>query len=215
MLHQLRRDVIGDTLDAQVEKPFDSDAATDGLSMKLLTSSSFMALIVTFVGRELDTAILDQNALIAKALKRKPATNTEEYGDIIKEPSSPSDFEIEEPNRSRSSKRWWKNFYAKRKGSQANWHPLSSKPSNRKYDSQTKLESNDKVLTMHKRHERHRKVRDSRTESDRRLTTIAKIDTVVRKISWSYARPMLVQGTARLLDTQSRQYVVVLRWKGC
>lgn len=57
MLVMLRKDVIEETLDAQIAKRFDTDAASKRLSKRLLTSSSFMAPITTFVRRKLNTTM--------------------------------------------------------------------------------------------------------------------------------------------------------------
>lgn len=43
MLYLIRMDVIGDTLDAHEAKLFDTDAAADKLSQRLLTSNTFVA----------------------------------------------------------------------------------------------------------------------------------------------------------------------------
>lgn len=52
MLYLLRKDVMGETLEAHISKSFDTYAAADRLLKKDLTSSSFMALIATFVRRK-------------------------------------------------------------------------------------------------------------------------------------------------------------------
>lgn len=67
LLDQLHNDVIGETLNAHIAKFFDPYAAISRLSKKLLTANSFMASMATFVRCETNTAITDQNAVIAKA----------------------------------------------------------------------------------------------------------------------------------------------------
>lgn len=49
MLDQLRKDVIGETLDTQVARFFDTDAAADRCSKKLLVLCPFEAPVVIFV----------------------------------------------------------------------------------------------------------------------------------------------------------------------
>lgn len=47
MLNLLEKDLIGEKLDAHIEKIFDIYAATEGLSKKLLTLASFIQSIAT------------------------------------------------------------------------------------------------------------------------------------------------------------------------
>lgn len=67
MLELFREDVIGETLNTHISRCFDTCAATDRLSKKLLTSSSFMTAISTIVRHKTDTAIEEQNWVRAKA----------------------------------------------------------------------------------------------------------------------------------------------------
>lgn len=57
MLDLIREDVIGETWESYLAKLFDTSAAAEGLSKRLLASSSVIALISTFVTGEQDTAI--------------------------------------------------------------------------------------------------------------------------------------------------------------
>lgn len=83
MLDLLRKEIIGETLGGHVAKLLDTDAAINRLSKELLTSSLFVALIVTFVQLENGSAIADQNTVLATASKKKLLASMEEYGDII------------------------------------------------------------------------------------------------------------------------------------
>lgn len=114
ILDLLRKKVIGETLNAGIAKFFDTDAAPVRLSKKLLTSSSFMALITTFVRRKTDSAIADQKCRLAMASKKEAVPDLEAYDDIIETPPSRSDSGSEEPQHSRPSRRRSKNLHGKR-----------------------------------------------------------------------------------------------------
>lgn len=103
VLDQLRKEVVGETLDVHIAKFLDMDAAADRVSKKLLTSSSLMAPVVTFVQRKSDTAIADKGTEFTKASKMEPVIATEIYGDIVEELPSQYDSGSEEPNSRRSS----------------------------------------------------------------------------------------------------------------
>lgn len=60
MLDLLRKDGIGEVLDTRITKTFDTDAAAEGLSHRLVTFRSFMMLIATFISLEANTA-MDEN----------------------------------------------------------------------------------------------------------------------------------------------------------
>lgn len=60
MLDMLREDVFGETLDAHKAKVPDKDAADDWFSKGVLTTSSFMGSVSTYVRRETDTAMNDK-----------------------------------------------------------------------------------------------------------------------------------------------------------
>lgn len=87
MLYLLRKGVPNETLYAQKGKLFHVDIVIDRLSNKLLTSSSSIALIVTFVQRKTDYAFADQNIAIAKPLEQK---NPRSHGSILRLYRSPS-----------------------------------------------------------------------------------------------------------------------------
>lgn len=72
MLDLLRKDVIEETMDAHIAKVLNTYAAADEISEKLLTSSSFIAPITTFVPYKTNLFIVDQNTVFAKASQRKP-----------------------------------------------------------------------------------------------------------------------------------------------
>lgn len=99
MLDLLRKDVIGEKLDRHIAKFFDTEAATDGLSKKLMTSSSFMAPIATFVSRRPDSAIADMGTAAAKASKIEQFDAIEIYNDVIDSPPSRLESESEGPPR--------------------------------------------------------------------------------------------------------------------
>lgn len=65
MLDLFREDRIRETLDAYIEKHFDTNSATSGLSKSSLPSSSFITQIVTFVRREADIAIQHKQYSVA------------------------------------------------------------------------------------------------------------------------------------------------------
>lgn len=67
-------------------KILDTDAAIDRISNKLLTWSTFMAPIGTFVQCKMDKDIADKKTEFAKASKREPVAAAEVYGNFIKEP---------------------------------------------------------------------------------------------------------------------------------
>lgn len=69
VLDLCRNEVIGKTLDAHIEKAFNTYAATGRLSKKHLSSSSFNAPIRTFVECKTSTAIADKNIVFAKSSK--------------------------------------------------------------------------------------------------------------------------------------------------
>lgn len=96
-LDLLRKELLGKTLDADVSELFDLDAAADRLSKRLLTSSSFIAPIDTFVDRESDSSISDKNKVFAKASIMKPAGAMEVIGDIVKDPPRQSDSDVRSP----------------------------------------------------------------------------------------------------------------------
>lgn len=87
----LRKDVNGKTLEVHRAKLFDTYVAGNTLSKKLLTSSSFMASVVTFVRHKDNSCIADQSTVFAKASKKQLAAATEACGYIIEEPSSELD----------------------------------------------------------------------------------------------------------------------------
>lgn len=57
MLDLLRKDGILDTLDARIAELFDTNAAVNRFSHRVLTSNTFMAPIATFVRRKADKAM--------------------------------------------------------------------------------------------------------------------------------------------------------------
>lgn len=71
LLDLLPKDVIGDTLEAHIAKFLDTDEFTDRVQKKLLTSSSFMASIATYVHRKTNTAIADRNIVFTKTSKER------------------------------------------------------------------------------------------------------------------------------------------------
>lgn len=69
MLNLLGQDVIDETLDAQIAKFFDTDAATEGLSKRLLTWSSFMEPIGTLDRRKTNKVMEEKKYNVAYAVK--------------------------------------------------------------------------------------------------------------------------------------------------
>lgn len=88
ILDLLPKEVISETLEAYLVRFFDTYAAAYRLSKKLLASSSFMALIATFVPRKTDSVIANQNTVLEKVSEKEAMAFTEEYGDTIKEAPS-------------------------------------------------------------------------------------------------------------------------------
>lgn len=89
VLEQLMLDLfcnrgICDTLNAHIEKLFNTKVATNSLSKNLLTLSSFITPMTSSIRRRTDSAVADQNKLFAKTLKKEPVAVTEAYGDIIR-----------------------------------------------------------------------------------------------------------------------------------
>lgn len=82
-MDHLREDVIGKTLDADIAKLCNKDAAADGLSKTLSMSSSFMAPIASFEQLKTDTAIASKNTVFAKESTMELAEATVVYGYII------------------------------------------------------------------------------------------------------------------------------------
>lgn len=113
MLDLLRRDFIGEILEAQLERFFDNYAATDTDPKKLVTSSSFMIPITTFVQRKSDCPITDQKHVIAKGSKRKPLPAKGEDTATIEAWPSRSDSRGQETHRSSSSRRQSRTPHAK------------------------------------------------------------------------------------------------------
>lgn len=122
MLDLLRKDSIGENVNALIAKFSDTDADTDRLSKKFLTSTSSMASRATIVRRKTDSAIAGENTEMAEATKKESMEATEAYGDIIEEPPSQSDTRSEEPHGSRSSRIPSKNPHAKREERHARRH---------------------------------------------------------------------------------------------
>lgn len=103
MLNLLRKDVIEDTLEAHIPKVFDTYAAADRLSKRLLTSIKFMAPIVT-VRRKKDTTIEQQKYSTAFATK-DTIDSLEAHNDVDESPSGRSDSRSDETPRRKSSRR--------------------------------------------------------------------------------------------------------------
>lgn len=85
MVDQFRKDIIGETPDAHIAKFFANDAAADELSKNFLTSSSLMAVIVSFVRHKTYFAIEDQNTVFSKTLKMELLAAMDAYDNIIEE----------------------------------------------------------------------------------------------------------------------------------
>lgn len=69
MLDVLRQDLIGETLDAYKAKFSNTDEAAEGFRKILLTCSSFMRPIDTFVGHKTNIGRKGKKLSIAHALK--------------------------------------------------------------------------------------------------------------------------------------------------
>lgn len=72
MLNHLCYEAIGETPEAHIAKFRNNYAATDWLWKKLLTSSSFMALITTFVHQKTGAPIAEKKTVFAEASNRNP-----------------------------------------------------------------------------------------------------------------------------------------------
>lgn len=68
-LDLLRKDVIRETPGAHIANYFDTDAAAEGLSKRMLTASSLMGPIATFVRRKTDIPMENRNYSVAYASK--------------------------------------------------------------------------------------------------------------------------------------------------
>lgn len=108
----MRKEVINGTLDADLAKLFDINTAADTISKELLTCSSSIAPIATFVRHKKDSLIAGQNSVVANLSRKGPAAVVGEYGDIIEEVPSQSDSESGEPHHSRSSRGRSKDLHA-------------------------------------------------------------------------------------------------------
>lgn len=74
------KDVIGETLDAHIANFFDTNAAAEGLSKRLLASSPFMVPIATFMRRRTDTALKENNYSTA-FVSIEPVDTVQTYND--------------------------------------------------------------------------------------------------------------------------------------
>lgn len=70
MLALLRKKVVRDTLNADIVNYCNTDVAANKLSKRLMTSSSFMTPITTFVRQKMDTAMESKNHNTALESKR-------------------------------------------------------------------------------------------------------------------------------------------------
>lgn len=86
VLDLLLKDVIEGTLDAHKVKLLDMNADADRLLKNLLTKSSLMAPILTFVQRKPDAATPNNNTLFPNVSKLEPLAAIEVYADIREEP---------------------------------------------------------------------------------------------------------------------------------
>lgn len=103
MLDLLRKDIIGETLDARIAKIFDTKAAADKFSKKLFTSTSFVARIGTFLRHKTDINM--QHKEYSSVFSLKDQTDAvETYSDVGKSPTSRSNSRDEELPLRNSSK---------------------------------------------------------------------------------------------------------------
>lgn len=101
MLDTLREEVFDEPLNPFIVIFFDSDVPFDRLSKNLLTSSSFITPIGTFIRRKIHRTIADKSTVLAKTSKKELVADIVAYGDTIKEMSSWLDLESEKSDRSR------------------------------------------------------------------------------------------------------------------
>lgn len=85
MLGLLHKAVSDGILDTHMTKFFDTNAAKQRCSKKLLKSRSFMTSVATLVRCKMDPASADQNTVIARASKIDPMEAQKAFGDILSE----------------------------------------------------------------------------------------------------------------------------------
>lgn len=90
----LRKDIVRYTVGAHVVKFFSPDTAGDRLSQKLLTSTTFMATIVSIIRRHPDTSIEQKNG--TTFAKTDPIDTVEMFNDFANSPASLSDCRTDE-----------------------------------------------------------------------------------------------------------------------
>lgn len=93
MLDLCHKDVIGDTMDAHIAKFLDTNAAADRLSQRLLTLSTFMSPLVTFMRRKIDTAKEEYSTAF---LTKDPINTVERNKDVTDSLPSRSDSRTDE-----------------------------------------------------------------------------------------------------------------------
>lgn len=122
VLHLLKKNITGKTLDVQIAKLFDMVADSNRLSNRVLTLSSFMVPIATFVQRTTDPAIAGKIKIFAILSKIESQGATEVYSNIIKELTSRLDSESKEPDFRRSSRLRSENREAKHEDRRVKQH---------------------------------------------------------------------------------------------
>lgn len=121
----LRREAIGQSPNTRIGKFFE---AADKLSKKFLTSSSFMALIATFVQRITESTIDDQNIVLINWSKMEHVAIKGADEEIIEQEQCRSDLGSKEPHHSSSSSCRLKHYDAKHEHTHGiqNSHPSKS-----------------------------------------------------------------------------------------
>lgn len=102
--HLVRKLVIGETLDAHVAKNFDTEAAVDGLSNRLLTPSSLLAPITAFIRRKINTTMENKKYSVTYTSKELKDIAELYYDESEPQPSYLKSGS-ERPFRRKSSKR--------------------------------------------------------------------------------------------------------------
>lgn len=97
-----RKDVVREALGSHIAKYSNTDAAANGLSKMLLTSSSFIMPIMTFAIREMYTSMENQKYSVPYAIK-EIIDIVELYNDGSKSPASCSESRSGEPPGRKSS----------------------------------------------------------------------------------------------------------------
>lgn len=143
---------------------FDTNAAANMLSKRLLTSITIMAPIATCARRKTDTAMEQKKCSTAFAMKDTIYT-AEPCHEVDESSPSHSGCVSDKQLCRESSKCCLKRYNRKRESKAAKRHSSSSELSLDKYGSRSELKSADENLSTHVRHGCYRRVLDSKRYS--------------------------------------------------